>query len=103
MVFLDGRNAIEAEVGRFKGAVVADVGRTPDFIAEIESGAYDDLKRRPVVTYCTGGIRCEVLTAVMRNRGFEEVYQLDGGLSATARNSATGAFGKGSSTSSTSG
>ena len=43
-------------------------------------GAYDDLKGRPVVTYCTGGIRCEVLSGLMRSRGFGEVYQLDGGI-----------------------
>ena len=46
----------------------------------IESGAFDHLKDRPVVTYCTGGVRCEVLSTVMRNRGFAEVYQLDGGI-----------------------
>jgi UPF0176 protein len=80
VVFLDGRNAIEAEVGRFTDAVVPDVHHTPDFIDELESGRYDHLKGRPVVTYCTGGIRCEVLTVLMRNRGFEEVYQLDGGI-----------------------
>lgn len=80
VVFLDGRNAFEAQVGRFRGAVVPDVRHTPDFIAELESGRYDHLKSRPVVTYCTGGVRCEVLTSLMRNRGFEEVYQLDGGI-----------------------
>lgn len=80
VVFLDGRNAFEAEVGRFKGAVVPDVAHTSDFVAALDSGEYDHLKGRPVVTYCTGGIRCEVLTVLMRNRGFEEVYQLDGGI-----------------------
>ena len=44
------------------------------------NAAYDHLKDRPVVTYCTGGIRCEVLTPLMRRRGFQEVYQLDGGI-----------------------
>jgi UPF0176 protein len=80
VVFLDGRNAFEAQVGRFRGAVVPDVRHTPDFVAELESGRYDHLKSRPVVTYCTGGVRCEVLTSLMRNRGFEQVYQLDGGI-----------------------
>src|SRR5690606_41198521 len=51
-----------------------------DFVAEIGSGRYDDLKQRPVVTHCTGGVRCEVLSALLRARGFEEVYQLDGGV-----------------------
>ncbi|HEU5144726.1 MAG TPA: rhodanese-related sulfurtransferase [Dermatophilaceae bacterium] len=80
VVFFDGRNAFEAQVGRFRGAVVPEVRHTPDFVRELESGRYDHLKSRPVVTYCTGGVRCEVLTSLMRNRGFEEVYQLDGGI-----------------------
>lgn len=80
LVFFDGRNAMEAQIGRFKGAIVPDVETTHDFIRELESGKYDDLKHKPVVTYCTGGIRCEVLSALMKNRGFEEVYQLDGGI-----------------------
>ncbi|GAB3278457.1 rhodanese-related sulfurtransferase [Sinomonas notoginsengisoli] len=80
VVFFDGRNAFEAQIGRFKGAVVPDTSTTHDFLAELDSGKYDDLKHRPVVTYCTGGIRCEVLTAHMRRRGFREVYQLDGGI-----------------------
>lgn len=80
VVFFDGRNALEASVGRFRDAVVPDVRTTRDFIAELDSGKYDDLKQKPVVSYCTGGIRCEVLSALMRNRGFEEVYQIDGGI-----------------------
>jgi UPF0176 protein len=80
VVLLDGRNPLEAEVGRFRGAVVPDVRHTSDFVRELDSGRWDDLKGRPVVTYCTGGIRCEVLTSLMRSRGFDEVYQLDGGI-----------------------
>ncbi|MGW0176201.1 oxygen-dependent tRNA uridine(34) hydroxylase TrhO [Rhodococcus sp. NPDC003322] len=80
VVFFDGRNAFEAEIGRFRDAVVPDVATTRDFVSELESGRYDHLKSKPVVTYCTGGVRCEVLSALMRRRGFEEVYQLDGGI-----------------------
>jgi UPF0176 protein len=80
VVFFDGRNAMEARIGRFRGAVVPDVETTHDFVRELESGKYDDLQDRPVVTYCTGGIRCEVLSSLMRNRGFSEVYQIDGGI-----------------------
>ncbi|MFD4466859.1 rhodanese-related sulfurtransferase [Rhodococcus sp. NPDC058505] len=80
VVFFDGRNAFEAEIGRFRGAVVPDVATTRDFVSELDSGRYDHLKSSPVVTYCTGGVRCEVLSALMRRRGFEEVYQLDGGI-----------------------
>jgi len=56
------------------------VETTRDFVAEFESGKYDHLKSKPIVTYCTGGIRCEVLSAVMKSRGFEEVYQIQGGI-----------------------
>ncbi|MGV8885740.1 MAG: rhodanese-related sulfurtransferase [Microbacteriaceae bacterium] len=80
VTFFDGRNPIEAAIGRFEGAVVPDVDTTRDFVTEIESGKYDHLKNEPVVTYCTGGIRCEVLSSLMVNRGFTEVYQLDGGI-----------------------
>lgn len=80
VVFFDGRNAFEAEIGRFRGAVVPDVATTHEFIAEIESGKFDHLKDKPVVTYCTGGIRCEVLSGLMRARGFNEIYQIDGGI-----------------------
>ncbi|MGK0715864.1 tRNA uridine(34) hydroxylase [Leucobacter sp. W1153] len=80
VVFFDGRNAYEAAIGRFKGAVVPEVATTHGFIGEIERGAFDELKHRPVVTYCTGGIRCEVLSAAMLERGFTEVYQIDGGI-----------------------
>lgn len=80
VVFFDGRNAHEAAIGKFKNAVVPNTHTTRDFIAELESGAYDKLKTKPIVTYCTGGIRCEVLSSLMKNRGFEEVYQIDGGI-----------------------
>ncbi len=80
VVFFDGRNAMEAQIGKFRDAIVPETDTTRDFIDEIESGKYDDLKGKPVVTYCTGGIRCEVLSVLMKNRGFEEVYQLDGGI-----------------------
>jgi len=80
VVFFDGRNAFEAKIGKFKNAIVPDVQTTHDFIAEIDSGKYDHLKDKPIVTYCTGGVRCEILSAVMLNRGFKEVYQIDGGI-----------------------
>ena len=80
VVFFDGRNAFEAEIGRFRDAVVPDVSTTRDFVHELDSGKYDHLKDKAVVTYCTGGVRCEVLSSLMRSRGFGEVYQLDGGI-----------------------
>ncbi|WP_345314532.1 rhodanese-related sulfurtransferase [Garicola koreensis] len=80
VTFFDGRNAMEAQIGKFTDAVVPETETTRDFVTELDSGKYDHLKETPVITYCTGGIRCEVLSALMKDRGFEEVYQLDGGI-----------------------
>ncbi len=80
VVFFDGRNAFEAKIGKFKNAIVPETDTTHDFIRELESGKYDHLKEKPIVTYCTGGIRCEILSAAMINRGFQEVFQIQGGI-----------------------
>lgn len=80
VVFFDGRNAHEAKIGKFKNAVVPDTNTSRDFVPELESGKYDHLKNKKVITYCTGGIRCEILSSLMKNRGFNDVYQIDGGI-----------------------
>jgi len=80
VVFLDGRNKREAAIGRFKNAVVMDVEHTRDFPAEIAKAKYSSLKNKKVITYCTGGVRCEVLSKLMIDEGYKEVYQLEGGI-----------------------
>ena len=80
VVFFDGRNQYEAKVGRFKNAIVPDTRTSKDFVAELESGKYDAIKDKKVITYCTGGVRCELLSAMMKQRGFKDVYQIDGGI-----------------------
>jgi UPF0176 protein len=80
VLFFDGRNSWEAKIGKFKNAIVPDVDTTHGFLQDLESGKYDDIKDKPIVTYCTGGIRCEVLSAIMIKRGFKEVYQIEGGI-----------------------
>jgi len=80
VVFFDGRNAHEAKIGKFKNAIVPDTNTSRDFIRELESDKYDHIKDKKVITYCTGGIRCEVISAMMKKRGFKEVYQIDGGI-----------------------
>jgi UPF0176 protein len=80
VIFFDGRNAYEAQIGKFKNAVVPDIKTSRDFIKELEDPKYNDIKDKPVVTYCTGGIRCEILSALMKKRGFKDVYQMDGGI-----------------------
>ena len=80
VVFIDGRNKREAAIGKFKNAVVFDVDHTRDFPKEIKNPKYQSLKHKTLVTYCTGGIRCEVLSKLMLDEGYQDVYQLDGGI-----------------------
>lgn len=80
VVFFDGRNEHEASIGKFKNAIVPNTNTSRDFIKELESDKYDDIKNKKVITYCTGGIRCEVISAMMKKRGFKDVYQIDGGI-----------------------
>lgn len=80
VIFFDGRNAYEAQIGKFQNAIIPDVRTSHDFIKEIEDPKYDAIKDKPIITYCTGGIRCEALSALMKNRGFKDVYQIDGGI-----------------------
>lgn len=80
VVFFDGRNHYEAKVGRFKQAIVPDTRTSKDFVRELDSGKYDDIKDKKIITYCTGGVRCELLSAMMKKRGFNDVYQIDGGI-----------------------
>jgi len=80
VVFVDGRNLREAAIGKFKDAVIMDVQHTRDFPNTIADSKYQELKEKTVVTYCTGGIRCEVLSKLMLDEGYKDVYQLDGGI-----------------------
>ncbi len=80
IIFYDGRNKYEAQIGRFKNAVIPNTVTSRDFKKDLEQGEIAKHKDKPIVTYCTGGIRCEILSAMMKNRGFKEVYQMDGGI-----------------------
>ena len=75
---LDARNNYESIEGSFKGAVTPDINHFRDLPGVIN--AYDELKGKKIVTYCTGGIRCEKASALLRQRGFKDVYQLEGGI-----------------------
>jgi UPF0176 protein len=80
VIFYDGRNMYEAQIGRFNNTVIPKARTSRDFKEDIENGEISQYKDKPIVTYCTGGIRCEILSAMMLNRGYKEVYQLDGGI-----------------------
>jgi UPF0176 protein len=80
VIFYDGRNEYEAKIGKFQNAIVPPIKTSKEFINDIENGEISNYKDKPIVTYCTGGIRCEILSAMMKNRGYEKVYQVDGGI-----------------------
>jgi len=78
-VLLDTRNQFEFQVGTFEGALQMDLPHFRYFEGKLKD-LPDDLKAKPVVAFCTGGIRCEKATPLMEKHGFKEVYQLDGGI-----------------------
>ena len=79
VVVIDGRNDYEAELGRFKNAICPPIRSFRDFPEWLRENA-PNLRGRKILTYCTGGIRCEKLSGYIRQEGFDQVYQLDGGI-----------------------
>lgn len=78
-IIIDGRTDYEYDLGHFRGAVRPPIASFREFPAWIRR-ELSQYKKRKVVTYCTGGIRCEKLTSFMIAEGFEDVYQLHGGI-----------------------
>lgn len=79
MTILDTRNTFEVEIGTFAGATHLNIARFSDFQSALKS-LDASLKRKPIVIFCTGGIRCEKAAPMLAREGFEEVYQLEGGI-----------------------
>lgn len=78
-VIVDARNTYEFDVGHFKGAIRPDVETfrdLPDWIRDNK----ELLEGKQILTYCTGGIRCEKFSGWLRREGFEDVSQLHGGI-----------------------
>ena len=76
---LDVRNAYEVEVGTFENAIAIGVDNFRDFPKAVEN-LPDDFNERPTVMFCTGGIRCEKAGPMLEQAGFNDIYQLDGGI-----------------------
>lgn len=79
VVTLDTRNAFEVGHGRFRGALDWGLGRFSDFPQALQQRRHE-LEGKTVVSYCTGGIRCEKAALLMAEAGVENVLQLDGGI-----------------------
>jgi len=79
VIVLDTRNDYEVRVGTFKNAIDLKIPSFRDF-PEAVSNLPEEFKTKPIVMFCTGGIRCEKASAVMLKSGFENVKQLQGGV-----------------------
>ncbi len=79
VILLDTRNTFEYELGTFKGAKEIGTRHFRNFAEKVET-LPEDWKKKTVVTFCTGGIRCEKAAPLMRTKGFENAYQLEGGI-----------------------
>ena len=79
VVLLDTRNGFEVDAGTFAGAVDLRIEKFTQF-PEAVLAQRDALAGKTVVTFCTGGIRCEKAALYMTQAGFDHVYQLEGGI-----------------------
>lgn len=77
-VIVDARNWYESKIGRFKNAITPHITHFREWPKVAES--LKEYKDKTIVTYCTGGIRCEKASAYLREHGFKDVYQIDGGI-----------------------
>ncbi|MEH0155316.1 rhodanese-related sulfurtransferase [Limibacter armeniacum] len=78
VVILDVRSNYEHKMGKFKNAVTLDIDNFREFPDKIKD--LEQYKGKKVLTYCTGGIKCEKASAYLLENGFEDVYQLHGGI-----------------------
>lgn len=78
VIVLDVRSNYEHELGHFKNAIRLDIENFRDFPEKIKE--LEHLKNKKVLTYCTGGIKCEKASAYLLEQGFQDVYQLHGGI-----------------------
>lgn len=79
-ICVDMRNHYESEIGHFKGAVTPDVDTFRDSLPIIENDLAQHKSDKNLLMYCTGGIRCEKASAYFKHKGFENVFQLEGGI-----------------------
>jgi UPF0176 protein len=79
VLLIDTRNDYEVEIGSFKNAINPNTTSFREFPEYIKQ-ELDSAKHKKVAMYCTGGIRCEKSTAYLKEKGFEEVYHLQGGI-----------------------
>lgn len=77
-VIVDVRSNYEHKVGKFKNAITFDIDNFRDFPAKLDE--LEEHRGKKIVTYCTGGIKCEKASAYLIEQGFDNVHQLHGGI-----------------------
>ncbi|MFN4083852.1 MAG: rhodanese-related sulfurtransferase [Bacteroidia bacterium] len=78
VVLLDVRSNYETRLGRFKNAITLDIENFREFPEKVKE--LEHLKNKKVITYCTGGIKCEKASAYLLEQGFTDVYQMHNGI-----------------------
>lgn len=78
-ILLDTRNDYEYQEGHFKGSIHLGTHHFADFGKDLEK-APEEWKNMPIITFCTGGIRCEKASPLLAEKGFKNIYQLEGGI-----------------------
>jgi UPF0176 protein len=84
-IVVDMRNHYESEIGHFTNAIKPDVDTFRESLPIIEEQLSEHKSDKKLLMYCTGGIRCEKASAYFKHKGFENVYQLEGGIIEYAR------------------
>ncbi|MET1249640.1 rhodanese-related sulfurtransferase [Sporolactobacillus sp. STCC-11] len=79
VLLIDARNDYETQIGHFRNAILPNIRNFRDLPEWIEKNL-SDFKEKKVLTYCTGGIRCEKFSGYLLRAGFQDVSQLDGGI-----------------------
>jgi UPF0176 protein len=79
-IVVDMRNHYESEIGHFTNAIKPDVDTFRESLPIIEEQLSEHKHDKKLLMYCTGGIRCEKASAYFKHKGFENVYQLEGGI-----------------------
>lgn len=79
-IFLDTRNDFEVQYGTFENAINPKIKSFTELKNFLSSESAEKIKKKKIVTFCTGGIRCEKATAYMMEKGFENVWQIEGGI-----------------------
>jgi len=82
-VIVDARNSYESNIGKFKNAITPQMQNFRQWPSAVET--LKDFKDKKIVTYCTGGVRCEKASAYLVEQGFKDVYQLEGGIVSFAK------------------